>query len=1028
MNHRKRILAILAAAFCSMTALPTVAKTQTTPAIPANEEADLERRSPLADRFDSSLLNPDYLEWLKNPEGEMPPYFSTDYLSESYAKAFQSASKSRQTSLKAIQSLPEKLDLRDEGRALRIFDQGNYGICWSVSAVQTAADLLYEQEPGLELSPLHLAWFTFKGDQEEAAYSALFPNADPYTVGGNDNYAVATLASWSGPVLEERLPFEKAEEIPDDALENQADFHLQDAYSMPSSFFSDQYMVDNYHVSDLLTKTLIYENGPVTVQYYAPASADTFNEETNAMYNPEGRVPNHAVQLIGWDDSYSRENFLEGKRPEHDGAWLVRNSWGRSWGDDGYFWLSYEEPTIRNGTQYLLEDKDNYQTNYQYDRLGWCFLVDPSSDPADAGHAKGANIFTAQSDEQLEAVSFYTTDANTNYTIDIYTEVEEGQPESGKLVHRQSGNEFYAGYHTIELSKAIALEAGKNFSIVVTFDNENGRPALPVEMYQFGPDGEPNPVIGTGNESFAFDSSAEEWVDVYGSAGSGFWMTNICIKGFTNPLPDSNVPLANVRFSEMEGEVDNHTLLTLSNENSLSMVYTIDGQEEREYTSPIELSFSDGVEEHVIRAWSVDEYGNTGNPVERHYTQAQAQIYEILLEHDSDTITLDPTLDEQEIELPNVCGALSFRVISADQITVDGKSLTDWRDRSAEISLAPGEIREVDIVGENSGRLPKHCRVRLKRSPLSFDYEQETISFDSVYEVMTQDGQTITSGQSITDLIEDETDVPLLVSWNDEDGNSQSETYTIPGRPRIGELTIDFEAEMTEDSFRSIYLYSTNPDMTDAQRTTEGQKLALTPGVDLYVQRLPDNSFRSVIEHLVVPERPDAPELSLEEKTSSTLSFTAQDGVVYGLIETAVLEETGDDALMDLAWTLEPVFTGLKGNTDYTLIAFVTAGNDHFSSETSKAVFTTSPDVDLLDVVYRKILSMDSSEFESGFEDELLPSLIRASEILVDRSTAAEGEAVMLARELNRILLEMRLEPDRDRLDTIEIAQIAQSE
>lgn len=47
-----------------------------------------------------------------------------------------------------------------------------------------------------------------------------------------------------------------------------------------------------------------------------------------AHYTWEYANPNHAVMIIGWDDDYPREKFIEGHQPEANGAWLVKNSWG----------------------------------------------------------------------------------------------------------------------------------------------------------------------------------------------------------------------------------------------------------------------------------------------------------------------------------------------------------------------------------------------------------------------------------------------------------------------------------------------------------------------------------------------------------------------------------------------------------------------------------------------------------------------------------------------------------------------------
>lgn len=47
--------------------------------------------------------------------------------------------------------------------------------------------------------------------------------------------------------------------------------------------------------------------------------------------NAKGDI-NHAITIIGWDDA------------KH--AWLLKNSWGSDWGDNGYMWIDYDSNLI----------------------------------------------------------------------------------------------------------------------------------------------------------------------------------------------------------------------------------------------------------------------------------------------------------------------------------------------------------------------------------------------------------------------------------------------------------------------------------------------------------------------------------------------------------------------------------------------------------------------------------------------------------------------------------------------------------
>ena len=91
-----------------------------------------------------------------------------------------------------------------------------------------------------------------------------------------------------------------------------------------------------YQIPEVI-KDYIMKYGPVSFSYVAhETDGRYYNPKTSAYHFDDPTViTNHAAIIVGWDDNFSKDNFSQIK-PQNNGAWIVRNSWGTDWGDGGY--------------------------------------------------------------------------------------------------------------------------------------------------------------------------------------------------------------------------------------------------------------------------------------------------------------------------------------------------------------------------------------------------------------------------------------------------------------------------------------------------------------------------------------------------------------------------------------------------------------------------------------------------------------------------------------------------------------------
>lgn len=385
---------------------------------------------------------------------------STEFITPDFMSAVYAPEKA-EVPEPVTSDFPETFDLRDYGLMTSVKTQGHYGTCWAISAMQSLeADIMkkgYDEDP--DLSEWHLSYFSFIGDD-------VFHSSEDnvFLSGGTNTVAAAILSRWIGAAEESDAPYGESM-ILDKSLKYECDYQVQDVENIHS--WTESHV--KYPVEYL--KEMVYDQKAVSVFYNS--SSDYYNENTHAVccLDPEDCAPNHAVTLAGWDDNYPKENFPEGNIPENDGAWLVKNSWGEDWGDDGYFWLSYEDLSFCEGAVYSCVPGGTYSKEYSYDDLGWVSSI--CADPKQlSSEAYMSNVFTADTDDNISAVGFYTTENNAEYEISVYTDLKDpSDPVSGKATSVVSGSQKYSGYHTVRLEQAASVKKGSSFSVVIKIKN-----------------------------------------------------------------------------------------------------------------------------------------------------------------------------------------------------------------------------------------------------------------------------------------------------------------------------------------------------------------------------------------------------------------------------------------------------------------------------------------------------------------------------------------------------------------------------
>ena len=392
-------------------------------------------------------------------------------------------------------TLPKSYDLRTKQKLPPVRDQGACGSCWAFATMAALESSLLPSQKR-DFSEQHLITkHGFKGGP---------------CMGGNINQAVAYLARWSGPFNESDMPYKYA------ALTNdtEAKKHVQNVIFIPPRSGPS----DNKKIKEAVQKY-----GAVYATMYYDPDNQYYDPVHYSYYNPSVEEGGHAVAIVGWQDKFDKNYFSE--IPPGNGAFIVRNSWGSDWGEDGYFYVSYHDPYFAasglNAAFKKPESALNYNEIYEYDPSGFTtFLGYPPS-----YKAWFANIYKAQSNTPLKAVSFYAFGNTSRYKIYIYTNVDANNPTNGILARKKSGRLTEMGYYTIRFNK-VPLQQDERFSIVVRLETPGWEYPIPIEKPV---NGYTKNLKAKKGQSFV-SPDGENWEDL--AKYTSYKKTNVCLKAF----------------------------------------------------------------------------------------------------------------------------------------------------------------------------------------------------------------------------------------------------------------------------------------------------------------------------------------------------------------------------------------------------------------------------------------------------------------------------------------------------------------
>ena len=434
-------------------------------------------------------LNPEFKEYREAAKLKAEPGLKKNgYVPPPYRVSFKNFDESK--SAEAGQQLPGSYDLRDKGYVTSVKNQGDFGTCWAFSS----------------LGAVESRWVMLESTKYDLSEKNMV-TCSGYEWGpgdgGNIYMATAYLNRFDGPVDESLDPYPELTEN-STCTDYDPPVHLvPEARYLPKDIDEVKRIIRNY--------------GAVATSMYAGEQLKYYNSTDNTWYYNGEQSTDHGILIVGWDDNKVIEGISGA--PDTQGAWIIKNSWGTGFGENGYFYLAYEDSKVLTDNAYypIKWENSDIDSLHYYDKLGMV----TSLSYGDRDVLYGLTRFEAQAGETVKKVGTYINNYGSTIDVTIYNGFESGQPVDpvDSIVDRKV---LYPGYYTFDIKADISGD----FYVKVKYDMNGYEYPLPVETTISG---YAEPEIETSGTNW-FSPDGKQWSSLGSDVDSPY---DLCIRAYT---------------------------------------------------------------------------------------------------------------------------------------------------------------------------------------------------------------------------------------------------------------------------------------------------------------------------------------------------------------------------------------------------------------------------------------------------------------------------------------------------------------